>query len=282
MPDGGAVPPRLEVFWLESSAGRRFCLLHEPAETSAGAGAMLYVHPFAEEMNKARRMAALQARALAAAGWTVLQVDLAGCGDSEGEFGEATWDRWVADVSEAAGWLRERTGHDPWLWGLRAGCLVAVEAAAALGTVQGLLFWQPVLSGTQFLQQVLRLNIASQILGSTDAARVDTRELRERLRRGDSVEVAGYDLSPALAAGLEAAELAPIAGACPVAWIEIAGAIGAEMSPAARARAAQWESAGHAVDARCVSGQAFWQTQEITECPALIRETVAVLAAARS
>ena len=215
MPDDGAAPPRLEVSFLQSSGGRRFCILHEPAGSGAVAGAMLYVHPFAEEMNKARRMAALQARALAAAGWTVLQVDLAGCGDSEGEFGEASWDRWVADVRDAAGWLRERSGHDPWLWGLRAGCLVAAEAAAGMGSVPGLLFWQPVLSGKQFLQQFLRLKIASQILGSADAARVDTRELRERLLRGDSVEVAGYELSPALAAGLEAADLAPIPGACP-------------------------------------------------------------------
>ncbi len=197
---------------------------------------MLYVHPFAEEMNKARRMAALQARALAAAGWTVLQVDLAGCGDSEGEFGEASWDRWVADVREAVGWLRERSGREPWLWGLRAGCLVASEAAIEMASVPGLLFWQPVLSGKQFLQQFLRLKLASQILGSAEAARVDTRELRERLLRGDSVEVAGYELSPALAAGLEAADLAPIAGACPVAWIEVTGATEAQMSPAGRAR----------------------------------------------
>ncbi|HEV2221021.1 MAG TPA: hydrolase 2, exosortase A system-associated [Casimicrobiaceae bacterium] len=282
MPDDGAVPPRLEVSWLQSSGGRRFCTLHEPAESGAVAGAMLYVHPFAEEMNKARRMAALQARALAAVGWVVLQVDLAGCGDSEGEFGEASWERWVTDVREAAGWLRERTGYDPWLWGLRAGCLVAAEAAAGMASLPGLLFWQPVLSGKQFLQQFLRLKVASQILGSTDTARVDTRELRERLRLGDSVEVAGYELAPALAAGLESAELAPIAGACPLLWIEVAGGAEAAMSPAGRARAAQWEDSGHPVDARCVTGQAFWQTQEITECPALIRETVARLAAARS
>ncbi len=84
-----------------------------------------------------------------------------------------------------------------------------------MASVAGLLFWQPVLSGKQFLQQFLRLKVAAQILGSAEAARVDTRELRERLLRGDSVEVAGYELSPALAAGLEAADLAPIAGRMP-------------------------------------------------------------------
>jgi exosortase A-associated hydrolase 2 len=242
---------------------------------------MLYVHPFAEEMNKSRRMAALQSRALASAGWTVLQIDLGGCGDSEGDFGEASWDGWVADVREAAAWLGERGGCTPWLWGLRSGCLVATAAAQTLPALQGLLFWQPVLSGKQFLQQFLRLKVAAQILGSAETQRVDTRELRERLLRGDSVEVGGYEVSPGLALGLEAAELAPVPGGAPVAWIEVSGAETIGLSPAARTRAAQWQAAGHSIDTRCVAGQAFWQTQEIAECPALIDATLAALAGIR-
>ncbi|HSQ81016.1 MAG TPA: hydrolase 2, exosortase A system-associated [Casimicrobiaceae bacterium] len=281
MPDDGATPPKLEAFYLPSSEGRRFCVLHEPAEPGAGEGAILYVHPFAEEMNKARRMAALQSRALAAAGWTVLQIDLAGCGDSEGDFGDASWQGWVADVREAAFWLGEHSGRTPWLWGLRTGSLVATAAAAALPSVPGLLFWQPVLSGRQFLQQFLRLKVAAQILGSAEAERVDTRELRERLSRGQGVEVAGYALSPALAEGLEAAEFSPVPGEASVAWLEVSGAVAGQLSPAVRTRVAQWQDAGHPVDARCVAGQAFWQTQEIAECPALIEATLAAVAGAR-
>ena len=67
---------------------------------------MVYIHPFAEEMNKARRMAALQSRALAAAGFDVLQIDLLGCGDSSGDFGDATWNDWVNDVVHGCRWLR--------------------------------------------------------------------------------------------------------------------------------------------------------------------------------
>ncbi|MCK7493610.1 MAG: alpha/beta hydrolase [Comamonadaceae bacterium] len=76
-------------------------------------------------MNKSRRMAALQSRALAAAGFAVLRVDLLGCGDSAGDFGDATWPRWVDDVVAAARWLRRQhpdAADAPlWLWGLRAG-----------------------------------------------------------------------------------------------------------------------------------------------------------------
>ncbi|WP_229425321.1 hypothetical protein [Massilia sp. Se16.2.3] len=77
-----------DAFFLDTQGGRRFCLYHAPIGECRGA--LVYVHPFAEEMNRSRRMAALQARALAARGIGVLQLDLHGCGDSVGDFGDAT------------------------------------------------------------------------------------------------------------------------------------------------------------------------------------------------
>src|SRR5436190_21776504 len=102
--------------------------MHTSATGQHSAGAMLYLHPFAEEMNKSRRMAAMQARALAAAGWTVLQLDLFGCGDSEGEFGSASWTQWLDDAAAAIEWLDADTGSTPALWGVRTGCLLTVQA----------------------------------------------------------------------------------------------------------------------------------------------------------
>ena len=84
---------------------------------------MLYLHPFAEEMNKSRRMAALACRALAEAGHAVLQIDLRGCGDSSADFGDASWGDWQDDVRLGLAWLDAHTPADAplWLWGLRAG-----------------------------------------------------------------------------------------------------------------------------------------------------------------
>ena len=65
-----------------------------------------------------------------------------------------------------------------------------------------LLFWQPVLSGRLYLQQLLRLRIAAQLLGPADANRLDSRELRARFAEGRAVEIAGYEVSAALALGL--------------------------------------------------------------------------------
>ena len=204
MSDRGAGP---RPFFLRFTAGRRFCLLHAPERRAIGA--VLYVHPLAEEMNKSRRMAALQARALAASGWFVLQVDLFGCGDSDGDFGDADWQRWLADVDEARGWLRGETGQEPVLWGLRAGCLLATEAAARASERVELVLWQPVISGRQHLTQWLRLNVAGRLLDASAADRSGTQALQARFARGETVEIAGYRIAAALAAGLESADLAP-------------------------------------------------------------------------
>lgn len=286
MPDEGSARRILEALHLPVHDGHRFSLLHTPG-AAPGDRAMVYVHPFAEEMNKSRRMAALQARALAAAGWSVLQVDLQGCGDSEGDFGDASWERWIDDVVDAAAWLRARCGRRPWLWGLRAGCLLASEVAKTLEGVAGMLFWQPVLSGRQHLQQFLRLRLAADLLpreevpgsNTRDDARESTDRLRERLLAGAAIEIAGYRLSSVVAAGLDAARLTPAASlpAPPVVWIEVAGSADPAIAPASRAEVERWRKAGHAVDAVAVTGPSFWQTQEIEECPALVGHTLAAL-----
>jgi exosortase A-associated hydrolase 2 len=267
-----------EALFLPLRRGRRFCIRYVPQAPRPACGAILYVHPFAEEMNKSRRMAALQARAFAEGGWTVLQIDLFGCGDSDGDFGEASWEQWLTDIIDASAWLREQTGRMPWLWGLRVGCLLARQAIESISPAPGLLLWQPAISGKQSLQQFLRLKVTSQILGEAAPDRIGVQQLRQRLAQGEPLEIAGYMLSPDLALGLEAAELtAPIAPTR-VAWLEIAASAPAELSPAAQTRVEAWRAAGHRVDTTVVPGAAFWQTQEITECPDLVEATLAAAA----
>ncbi len=274
----------LEAFYLPVAAGKRFCLLHAPDAARPRRGAVVYVHPFAEEMNKSRRAVALQARALAQAGYAVLQIDLHGCGESSGDFCDASWVSWIDDVVAACAWL-EVAGHaqpqtELWLWGLRTGCLIANAAAPLVGRPVKLLFWQPVVSGKQFLNQFLRLKVAGEMMGRGGAGMME--ELRAQLARGEPVEIAGYALSPALADGLAAAELAPASQVERVEWLEVSGREGAEasLSPVATTRIAQWTAAGHAVRASAVGGPSFWQTAEIAECPALVEATALAMSEA--
>jgi exosortase A-associated hydrolase 2 len=269
-----ASAPLPEPFYLPMRRGRRFCVRYSPNGDIRGT--LLFIHAFAEEMNKSRRMAALASRALADRGFGVLQVDLYGCGDSDADFREAAWSQWRDDVIEAAQWWRGQTGHTPILWSMRAGCLVACDAASG-ARVERFLFWQPQPSGAQALQQFLRLRIAQQALGSNAPARTKTQDLRGALLRGESVEVAGYLLSPGLALGLEAANLALPASASHVAWIEIVPDADTSARPVAQASVDGWRIAGIDATLHAIPGPAFWQTQEITESQSVIDATVAAV-----
>lgn len=266
-----------EAFFLpvaDAPHAQRFCLYH-PAAGPSAKGAVLYLHPFAEEMNKSRRMAALQARLLAEHGYAALQIDLHGCGDSSGDFGDATWQSWLQDVRAAHAWLRSRSSAPLWLWGLRSGCLLAAEAARQLDEPANFLFWQPVNSGKQFLQQFLRLKVAGEMM-SGDSKGVMA-ALKESLAAGQAVEIAGYALSAALAQGLEAAELAPPVRPGRLVWLELSARPEATLAPVSVKRLEQWQSAGHAASSAVLPGPSFWQTTEIEEAPALLMATVNAL-----
>jgi len=260
-----------------SAGGARFAMLHRPAGDIQGM--VVYVHPFAEEMNKSRRMAAMTARALADRGLAVLLPDLLGCGDSPGDFGDASWASWVDDIVQASRWLRQNVGHPVplTLWGLRAGALLAAEAAARLGDVQRLLLWQPSISGKTVLQQFLRLQVAGDMLGGDKRAAAETP--KARLAAGHAVDLAGYRIAPALASGLDQARLLPVPGVLQVHWLEVSSREDAALTPAATDAVAAWRQAGCEVQTQLVTGPAFWQTTETEDAPGLITATVAALGA---
>jgi len=261
-----------------SAAGRRFAMHHLPRGDKL-AGLVIYVQPFAEEMNKSRRMAALQAAAMADAGWAVLLPDLLGCGDSAGDFGQASWDDWIDDVVQSCHWLKRRHGSPPvplCLWGLRSGCLLAAEAARHLeNAAVHFLFWQPVLNGQVLLQQFLRLKLAGDLIGGTGKQAMAS--ARQALANGQGIEVAGYHMSAALARGLSAARLVPAPAPCQVDWFDLSSREDTPAAPAADSTAASWQAAGHLVRRHKVVGPSFWQTSEIAVCPDLIEKSMAAL-----
>ena len=266
---------RLQALHLSAAHGRRFALLHEP--DSAPRGLVLHVHAFAKEMNKARRMVALQARALAQNGLAVLVPDLYGCGDSDGDFGDATWAHWLDDTVAAAAWLRARhpaASGELWLWGLRAGALLASQAAASLPEPAHLMLWQPASAGKPLLQQFLRLKMAAELQGGGKGI---TEALKHELAQGRSVHIAGYTLHPALACGLEQAVLMAPAPGMRTLWFEVAAQADAELLPASVRTLTMWRELGLTPSSEVTSGPAFWQTSEIEDAPKLVDATCRAL-----
>lgn len=274
--------PRLpQAFFLDSPhGGQRLCLFHTPQPGITPRGRVLFCHPFAEELNTTRRTVAGQARALADAGFAVLQIDLLGCGDSSGDFADATWSGWLADLQLAHAWLADHqsAAGSLWLWGLRAGALLASDLAAALSEPTNLLLWQPFASGQQQLQQFLRLHSAGQWLAGdkTDTVKKSDTPAKQ-LAQGQPVHIAGYPLSPLLAQGLAASELRPPANQPPgrLVWLDLGTQ--SALSPVAEKQMALWKQAGWQVSAQTVVTPAFWQTVETQAAPQLIPFTLAAL-----
>jgi len=101
-------------------------------------------------------------------------------------------------------------------------------------------------------------------------------------------EVAGYTLAPTLAAAIDAADAALLAPRCPVQWLELATppiaadeqATPATLQPASALLLQRWRDAGVIVQSHAVPGAPFWNSMEISECPALLAATLAATAAA--
>jgi len=275
-------PPRnppAESFFLKTESGDRFCLYHAPHPNKECRGVFIYVHPFGDEMNKSRRMVALQARAFAAMGFGVLQIDLFGCGDSNGEFGNARWDIWKQDLGIARSWLENRTTAPVSLWGLRLGALLALDfARSSANIIDKIILWQPVISGELFLTQFLRLRLANEILAGGLEKTTGTQAMRSSLAIGERLEVAGYELTSDLAAaidGLRAIKL--IVSKIPVHWFETVSESGRTMPPAGAKVVRAWEKEGSNLQVHLVPCVPFWATQEISECHELISATMRIL-----
>lgn len=259
----------IEPRWIGQAAERRFGVLVRPGR--APAGALVFVPPFAEEMNKSRRMVASTARALAAAGWSVLVVDPYGCGDSPGRFEDASWALWRDDVLRAHSWLAQQTGAPTGLWAMRGGALLASAVLPTIGALPVLLLWQPVLAGKAHLTQFLRLKLAAGMLEGRTATH-STAALWAELESGNAVDVAGYRLPAAIALPMASSGFSLTTGVRRAVWLEVGSAEG--LSPPAQQALDKWREAGIDASGQTVVGPPFWQTQELEECPALIEATV--------
>jgi exosortase A-associated hydrolase 2 len=274
---------RAEAFFTNGTAGELFMVHYSPLEYLPSRGAVIVFPPFAEEMNKSRRMMVLQARALAAEGMQVLMVDLYGTGESAGDFEQARWEIWHEDIEIAATWLHKRGVTRISALGLRLGALLAMDfTRRCAGRLERIVLWQPVLNGAAVLTQFLRTRWAASMLDTAREAE-STQDLRQKLRGGESVEVAGYQLSPQLFRSIEELQLVRLgsAGSPPIDWLEVVSAEGSPLLLASQRALEMWRKTGVPVSTATVRGEPFWATPEITVAPELIHATTSILSGQR-
>jgi exosortase A-associated hydrolase 2 len=176
--------------------------------------------------------------------------------------------QWQADVRAAIAFIQQRVDAPLCLWGLRSGALLATQLAGELPGAVDLLLWQPVLSGNLHLQQFLRLQLAADMLDGK--RRGGSEILRQSLEAGESVEIAGYSLQPALALGMAAAEITPLSTVRKVWCLEVSSQ---NVSPALSKLHQAWPAMQVTVvdDAQC------WLSPDIMACPALAAASLQAL-----
>jgi exosortase A-associated hydrolase 2 len=261
---------------IEGRSGRLLCVVHAPA-AGPTAGSVVVAPPFAEEMNKSRRMITLFAQAAAQRGFETVVPDLSATGDSDGEFADARWEDWSDDLERVLAAVERRTGRTPVVLAIRSGALVASSVLErSADAAHGLVLWAPVTDGDRYMKQFLRLRMAASL---SQENRETVAHLEAALRGGTTLEVGGYALAPPLWAALSARKFAPPcpAGGGRVAWFELAAAEPCEFAPAAQKGAAALAQFGWQVEARALGGAPFWGTAEIAEVPELVAASAAAL-----
>jgi len=266
---------KFEPFFLDGEKGRIFCLIRAPQHARK---CVVFVPSFAEEMNKCRRLISDTADRLVSHDVASIVFDLFGTGDSSGAFGEAQWQDWKQDLALVCDWVDKHGFGSHSFVAMRLGCLLAAESLPLIrGSVDTTIFWQPVLRGSQFMSQFLRMRVASSMVGSGQPESMES--LKDQLTQGIPIEIAGYWLSPELYGAIVKAELSQSLDdrLGYLHMFEVSPAKGPGLSMAYQRALESARARGIICSAQRVIGEPFWASTEITTNPMLSELTLQAL-----
>ncbi|HNP35726.1 MAG TPA: hydrolase 2, exosortase A system-associated [Woeseiaceae bacterium] len=238
-------------------------------------GIVIFVPPFAEEMNRCRRMITKQSERLVALGYCCVVPDLSGTGDSFGALQDADLERWRNDLTACRSACELDKRMPVYVIAIRLGAILAaswiIEDQVPL---KGLVLWSPVLSGAKYMSQFLRLRSLSAMLSGSGKRETESDLLHELHDRG-LLEVAGYTISPRLYRSISEAGLADglLRLTAPICWLEVAANSAVSPSRPASSTVEKLRNARVDVQFAAVSGDKFWTTVETTTAPAVMDRT---------
>lgn len=151
-------------FFFPGPAASLFGVFHESSSDQPARQPFVFCHPFGEEKLWAHRVFVTFARQLAAAGHPVLRFDYMANGDSDGEFPDFSVRTALADIGCAIDLVRARTSASRvGVLGLRLGATFAARTAAERTDVSTLVLWAPIVDGSRYMQELLRVNLTTQM-----------------------------------------------------------------------------------------------------------------------
>jgi exosortase A-associated hydrolase 2 len=246
---------------------RLFCL-KTSTKSSQASRVVLLVPPFAEEMNKSRKMMSLLLAQTASDSTCGYLFDLYGTGDSEGDFSQATWDIWRANLIDMLDFIGAQEGVEQIsIVAIRTGALlvnsVLTDESAISDKIKSIHYWNPVLNASLFIGQFLRLKLAANMMRN-DGPKVGVKELRQQLQNEGSLEVAGYTLNSDLINGMEGAviTLPPSLSELELHYYEVSSL--GQITPGLLKKITEVGGSAEKRFTHVVEGAQFWSTQEIS------------------
>ena len=141
-------------------------MLHLPAGGQAGTPA-IFCNAFGDERKSSCLAMVRLARRLAAEGTPVVRFDYWGCGDSPGDFVDATVSTRLGDISSAVRFALAQTGERVFrLLGLRLGAALAALAAEGLEGCAGLALVAPVADAAAYLRGLSRRKLLRRMISA--------------------------------------------------------------------------------------------------------------------
>jgi len=249
-------PDGLEGQFLPGREGPVFVLRRGPRRARA---TVVIVPPFAEEMNKTRRMLTLVAIRLAEHGVTTVLPDFYGTGDSGGDFVEAGIALWRDDLAQVLRWCGNDCGPVCGLLAVRLGCALIGDDAVldCAPELQRSILWQPVFDGSKYATQFLRLRVAASMAnGLTETVG----ELRRQAAETGEIEVAGYRISSRMLEEMELLRTPTRLSARlgPIDWHEVVRDLETGLPLPSQKLIEATQAAGGSVSPRAFTGEPFW------------------------
>ena len=145
-------------FFFGHSPRQLYGAYHAPRHSAFRDSAVLFCSPIAQEYMRSHWMLRRLAEQLAGEGFHVLRFDYSCCGDSSGDFFDASVAQWLEDIYVAGDELLNTSGASQLsIVGLRFG---ATLAALSKGLpVNQLILADPVVEGSHYVDQLRRMHV---------------------------------------------------------------------------------------------------------------------------
>ena len=169
-----------------------FAVLHTPRSITKKKG-IIFIHPYAEEKQYIDRIFVHFARLLCSRGYFVMRFDFYGCGDSEGNFEELTFESQISDIQSISNQFTRDTGiGEISLFGVRLGASIAIQYAGIDKNVSDLILWSPIVNGAEYAETLLRNKIFASF---TENKKVSKGKILNDLHSEGRIDIGGYYLT---------------------------------------------------------------------------------------